>query len=104
VSGASRPLRITPPLEPFLGQDERVRALLNRYLDSGMEPGRDDPLLRLSFSWSEFTRMLELAADPERREFFTTWHPHGSGDMVKITCCDASEMLKECYGDYGRSG
>jgi DNA excision repair protein ERCC-2 len=101
-AGASRPRRIAPPLELFQKQDERLRALLSRYLDSGVEPGREDPLLRLSFSWSEFTRMLELAADPGRSEFFTTWHPHGAGGTVKITCCDASEMLKECYGDYGQ--
>jgi DNA excision repair protein ERCC-2 len=101
-TGGFRPLRITPPLEPFLEQDERLRALLNRYLDSGGDMGRQDPILRLSFSWSEFTRLLEYAADPERQEFFTTWHPHGSGPTVKITCCDASEMLKECYAGYGQ--
>lgn len=101
-AGASRPLRITPPLEPFQEQDEQLRALLSRYLDSGGDTGRQDPILRLSLSWSEFTRMLELAADPGRQEFFTTWHPHGTGGTVKITCCDASEMLRECYGDYGQ--
>lgn len=101
-AGACRSLRINPPIGLFLEQDERLRALLSRYLDSGGDMGRQDPILRLSFSWSEFTRMLELAADAERGEFFTTWHPHASGATLKITCCDASEMLKECYGDYGQ--
>ena len=33
-------------------------------------------------------------------EFFTTFHPQGTGGTVKITCCDASAMLKDRYDDY----
>ncbi|HXV22602.1 MAG TPA: helicase C-terminal domain-containing protein, partial [Desulfuromonadales bacterium] len=32
--------------------------------------------------------------------FFTTFHPHPTGGTVKITCCDASAMLEDCYGGY----
>ncbi len=102
VAGHSRPQLVTPSPDLFREQDERLHTLLRRYLESGMESAPRDPLMQLGFIWSEFTRMLELAADPERREFFVTWHPHPSGPTMKITCCDASAMLKECYGDYGQ--
>jgi DNA excision repair protein ERCC-2 len=35
-----------------------------------------------------------------RKEFFTTYHPNPA--TVKITCCDASEMLKEAYREYSQ--
>lgn len=97
---ASKPMRIDPPVERFLEQDARLRAFLTRYLESDAEIGHEDVVLRLSFYWSEFTETLGHAADPERREFFTTFHTHQGGGTVKITCCDASAMLKDCYGEY----
>lgn len=95
-----KPKLIDPPAERFLEQDGRLRAFLSRYLDSDLEIGRQDVVLRLCFSWSEFTEILELTGSPEREEFFTTYHPHPSGGTVKITCCDASAMLEDCYDDY----
>ena len=95
-----KPKLIDPPAERFLEQDGRLRAFLSRYLDSDLEIGRQDVVLRLCFSWSEFTEILELAGNPEREEFFTTYHPHPSGGTVKITCCDASALLEDCYDDY----
>lgn len=57
--------------------------------------------MRLCFYWSEFTSALEFVATPKRSEFFTTFQPNASGGgTVKITCCDASEMLEACYDDY----
>lgn len=97
--GAGGPRRIEAPAAAFLKQDARLRALLNAYLASDAEILRRDPVLRLSFYWSEFTAALELASSG-RPEFFTTYHP--SPPAVKITCCDASEMLKARYGDYGQ--
>ena len=101
-AGEGRPVRIEPPVERFMEQDARLRVFLSRYLDSDVEIGRDDVILRLSFSWSEFTAALEHAGDPGREEFFTTFHPHPAGGTVKITCCDASAMLTECYTDFGQ--
>jgi DNA excision repair protein ERCC-2 len=101
-AGGGRPVRIDPPVERFMEQDARLRAFLSRYLDSDVEIGREDVVLRLSFSWSEFTAALEYAADPAREEFFITYHPHPTGGTVKITCCDASAMVTESYADFGQ--
>ncbi|WP_173199323.1 ATP-dependent DNA helicase [Geobacter sp. SVR] len=100
TSGSSRSMRIDPPLAPFLEQDARLRAFLSGYLEADIELGPQDPVLRLCFSWAEFSAMLELALDPERDEFFTTFHPHPAGGTLRITCCDASAMLKDRYEDY----
>lgn len=98
----SRPAKIAPPVEPFLEQDAKLCAFLSRYLDSDVELQPRDIVMRLCFYWSEFAGALEYAADPQRREFFTTFHPHATGGMIKITCCDASAMMKDCYKDYGQ--
>ena len=89
-------------MERFLEQDGRLRAFLSRYLDSDAEIGHQDVILRLSFYWSEFAATLELAAEPDRQEFFTTFHPGPSGGTVLITCCDASAMLKDCFKEYAQ--
>ena len=96
----SKPARIDPPAESFLEQDAKLRAFLSRYLDSDVDIQPRDVIMRLCFYWSEFTEALEYTADPEREEFFTTFHPHATGGTVKITCCDASAMLTDCYGEY----
>ena len=95
-----RPTRIEPPLDPFLDQDARLRAFLSRYLESDLEIQQQDPVLRLAFYWSEFAQILELAVRSEQQEFFTTFHPHPTGGSVKITCCDASALIRESYADY----
>jgi len=93
-------VRIDPPVGPFLEVDELLRSFLKRYLESNDDIQPQDPVLRLCFYWSGFTEALEYVGDPDREEFFTTYHRHPSGGTVKITCCDASEMLKACYDEY----
>lgn len=104
VSGSgedsSKPAKIQPPLEPFLQQDAKLRAFLSRYLDSDVEIEPRDAVMRLCFYWSEFAEALEYAGAPDCREFFFTFHPHSTGGIIKITCCDASAMLKGCYDEY----
>ena len=92
--------RIEPPLPPFLDLDARLRALLSRYLESDSEIRQQDPILRLCYYWSEFTQILELSAGSECQEFFTSYHPHPGGGRVKVTCCDASSLIKHCYSEY----
>jgi len=96
----AQPGRIDPPLDRFLDQDGKLRGFLSRYLESDAEIRRLDPVLRLGFYWSEFTQTLVFVMDSDKQEFFTTFHPHPSGGTVKITCCDASELLKDRYADY----
>jgi DNA excision repair protein ERCC-2 len=97
-----KPMKIDPPVDLFHEHDTKLRAFLSQYLDSDHELKRRDPVLRLCFSWSDFTEALAYLSDPDRSEFFTTYNPHPAGGVVKITCCDASAMLKERYGEYGQ--
>jgi DNA excision repair protein ERCC-2 len=99
---SSKPVRIVPPVDRFLEQVARLRVFLSRYLDSDLEIEQQDVILRLCFYWSEFIEALEHVVDPDKQEFFTTYHPHSTGGTVKITCCDASAMLKGCFDDYGQ--
>ena len=98
--GGSKPARIDPASESFLEQDARLRAFLSRYLDSDVDIQPHDVIMRLCFSWSEFTEALGHVTDPEREEFFATFHPHSTGGTIKITCCDASGMIRDCYDEY----
>jgi DNA excision repair protein ERCC-2 len=97
---STQPRRIDPPVDLFLNQHSRLYSFLSRYLDSGVEILHQDVILRLCHYWAEFTETLEFVSDPGRQEFFTTCHPHPTGGIVKITCCDASAMLEDCYDDY----
>jgi DNA excision repair protein ERCC-2 len=95
-----RSARIEPPVAPFLDQDARLRALQSQYLESSLEIGKDDPLLALCRTWSEFTETLQLARDAKEQEFFSTVHRDPGGVRLKITCCDASRMLAQSYQNY----
>jgi DNA excision repair protein ERCC-2 len=92
--------KIDPPADLFQEQDNELRAFLSRYLESETDILAGDPVLKLCFYWSAFTEALEFVAGGARPEFFTTYQPGYKGGAVKITCCDASEMLKSAYGDY----
>ena len=94
------PSRIEPPVDAFLDQDGSLRSFLSRYLDSDIEIQPRDSVMLLCSYWSEFSEALVLATDPGRKEFFVTFHPHPPGGVIKITCCDASLMLKDCYKEY----
>lgn len=89
--------KISPPVSRFLSQDAELRAFLSVYLRDHKSIESGDPILRLCFYWSEFTASLDYAAK-DRKEFFTTFHSQPAS--IKITCCDASDMLKSCYKEY----
>ncbi|MBN8542346.1 MAG: ATP-dependent DNA helicase [Deltaproteobacteria bacterium] len=89
--------KIKPPVRAFHAQDEELRGLLSAYLASDVDIQPRDVLMRLSFYWSEFAAALEFV-NSDREEFFTTFSPNPA--TVKITCCDASEMLKSSYDEY----
>ena len=95
--GSAKSSRITPPLAPFLEHDLKIRAYLSRYLESDAEIIAGDPVLRLASYWGDFTAAFNFVSEENRSEFFTTFQPHSTGGTVKITCCDASELLKPCF-------
>ncbi len=95
----SKACEIKPPLAPFLLQDQQLRNFLSTYLKSDVDIKPQDVVLRLSFYWSEFTEALEFLG-AGRKEFFTTFQ--FNPEAVKITCCDASEMLKDSYTKYSQ--
>jgi DNA excision repair protein ERCC-2 len=95
-----KPCEIRTPLSKFASQDEDLRTFLSDYLKSDVEIQPNDVVLRLSFYWSQFAETLAYVT-PEHPEFFTTFHPNPA--TIKITCCDASEMLKFCYDDYDQT-
>ena len=97
--GCTKPTKINPPIAEFLEQELELRNFLSSYLNSDVEILPKDVVLRFCFYWSEFTAALEFIVD-NRSEFFTTFTPNPM--QVKITCCDASEILKENYKDYGQ--
>lgn len=98
--GATKSTEILPPVEVFLEQDDQLRAFLSRYLESDVEIPPKDPVLKLCFYWSEFTAALDYIGSPDHPEFFTTFRPFSGGGAVKITCCDASQMLKASYDEF----
>ena len=100
--GSRNAIPIETPLERFSQLDAEIRSYLAHYLASNDEIGQNDPVLRLALYWSVFTPLLELAADEARDEFFTTFQPSPEGGSARIICCDASAMMKDCYGDYCR--
>ncbi len=97
---ATGPLKINPPIELFLDQDNNLREWLSRYLESDVEVQQRDVVLRLCFYWSGFTASLANVLTNPRDEYFITFQPHQAGGTIKITCCDASEALKSCYDGY----
>lgn len=99
-AGSTKPAKIEPPADSFREQEASLKSFLSRYLESDVEIETGDPVLRLCFYWSAFTEALEFVEEGARREFFATFHPDLSGGTVKITCCDASEMLKGAYKNY----
>lgn len=91
--------KIDPPAEVFHAQDVELRNFLSEYLNSDVEIQPRDVVMRLSFYWSEFTAALEFVSQ-DRKEFFTTFNPNPA--TVRITCCDASEMMKASYDEYSQ--
>lgn len=82
--------------ESFALLNEELKAFLASYLDSDIEIKAKDVVLRFVFYWGEFTDVL-LHLDPASEEFFITSQNDGKSLTIKITCCDASSLIKERY-------
>jgi DNA excision repair protein ERCC-2 len=92
---ASGHIELTP--EPFLEVSENIRLFMSRYLESDVEIKNHDVVLRFYFYWSEFTDILKYLGEEKRTEFFFSFERNQFGGTVKITCCDASELIKDHY-------
>jgi DNA excision repair protein ERCC-2 len=84
--------------ETFVAVNEDLKAYLGSYLDSDIEIKARDVVLRMVFYWGEFTEIL-ANLEPSQTEFFMTAQNDGKNRIIKITCCDASKLIKERY-DY----
>jgi DNA excision repair protein ERCC-2 len=99
----SRGVKFEPDVDPFNELDGEIRSFLSRYLEADYEIEPGDPVLRLTFYWSQFTEGLDEIVGGAHPEFFITYQAASygrEGGTIKVTCCDASEMLKPCYEDY----
>lgn len=92
--GGSR--RVEIDLDPFLELERSIRSLTTEYLDSETEIIQRDPMLRLMNLWTDFLGALEYSGP----EFFTTYQNSRFTEMLKVTCCDASEQLKLAYKQF----
>lgn len=92
--GVSRKIDID--LEPFLELEKDIRDLTNEYLESDAEILNQDPLLRFMNMWSDFVNALGHSGE----EFFQTYQHNNFTEMLKITCCDASEHLALAYEEF----
>ena len=96
---SAKPCKIKPPLAAFLDQDFELRNFLSTYLKSDIDIQPKDVVLRLCFYWAEFTDALQFVG-AGRKEFFTSFSPNPA--RINITCCDASELLKNSYKNYSQ--
>jgi DNA excision repair protein ERCC-2 len=85
-------------LEPeiFVSVNEELKSFLSTYLDSDVEIKPKDVVLRLVFYWGDFTDTISSLGH-HHPEFFITGQNDGKSRIVKITCCDASNLIKERY-------
>ncbi len=83
-------------LEKFEAALESVKAVFTEVPE--MENNAQAALLRVLFLMSDFTATLELAVVPEA-PFFVGYYPEGGGTL-KITCCDASELIRPRYESF----
>ncbi|MBC7428677.1 MAG: ATP-dependent DNA helicase [Bacteriovorax sp.] len=95
--GVSRKITIDPA--PFFDLANSVREFTTSYLESDVEIAANDPVLGFSNLVNNFTDALELTGE----EFFQTYQKTWNDEMLKITCCDASEQLKLAYKEFKNS-
>ena len=82
--------------EDFSAINDELKAFLSSYLDADIEIKAKDVVLRMVFYWGEFTELL-AGLGPEHPEFFITTQNDGKNRTIKITCCDASNLIKDRY-------
>lgn len=94
ASNNHRPHLIIPKIQQFKDQEQLLRDFLMSYLESDVVIGPNDIVLSVFNYWHDFTAALDWIST-EQKEFFIAYYP--KTPCIKITCCDASEMIKESY-------
>ncbi len=90
---------VAPDFEGFAVVGDELRAFLNEYLESDVEIRTRDVVLRLVFYWGEFVELLQEISTGQS-EFFITGQNTGSRCSIKITCCDASRLIRDRYAHF----
>ena len=88
--------RVNVPINLFKKQEEKLNDLLNLYLESEAAIESGDAFLKGYNYWTEFTASLDNVEGNEA--FITSFNPQQQA--IKITCCDASEFLKDSYNNF----
>lgn len=91
--------KIDLDVETFKVVDERLSAFLNTYLEATPTPKSGDPIISLCREWSEFTALADVSGE----NFFATCKRDQMNISLKITCCDASDQLKDCLKEFEHS-
>lgn len=91
------PQMITPITKVFKDHEEALREFMAKYLESDVVISPQDPVLQFFNYWQEFTSALEWV-ETGGKEFFTFYYPFPP--MIKISCCDASDLLKPAYNEF----
>lgn len=89
------PKRIEPPTKPFLRQLEKLNLLLSEYFGF-ITLKKEDPFLSFYQYWSNFSSALDLITQSSLKDYFFVWADRNQR-LIKITCCDASSLLKDSY-------
>jgi DNA excision repair protein ERCC-2 len=92
-----RPYVITLSLKRFTDHTVAMRDFLVSYLESDAVISSGDIVLYIYHYWTDFITTLEWVVNG-REEFFTSYHPNPP--CIKITCCNAAEMLKTTYDNF----
>jgi DNA excision repair protein ERCC-2 len=90
------PRRIEIDAEEFLELEKRIRDFTMQYLESDSDVLPQDPVLKFSNLWTDFVAALEYTSDA----FFQSYQKNYFGEVLKITCCDASEHLRTIYKEF----
>lgn len=91
--GCTTSAKIDLNVAAFMDHEAQINEFLTSYLESDVVIEPQDPVLKLANTWSNFVEALQFEGD----NFFTTYTYYANGGTLKITCCDASDMLKENY-------
>jgi DNA excision repair protein ERCC-2 len=97
IKGKLTPHTVKFEVKIFLDQEALLSQFLTKYLEEDIEITPDDIVLNLFNYWSEFTSVLQWL-DADQPEFIFSYYPQA--EELKITCCDASELLRPKYDEF----